>query len=124
MSPRSEEFMAMALNRLTGARASLAAGSAPSAISAAYYAMLNAARAALSEEDLYAKTHRGTWDLFRQTFVETVRFDAELLTRVRRTQPDREAADYAAVIAATSKGEEIVALAERFIAAVRELVGD
>ena len=32
-------------------------------VSAAYYAMLNAARAALSERGEYAKTHSGTWTL-------------------------------------------------------------
>lgn len=114
----------MALDRLKGAQAALAAGSTPSAISSAYYAILNAARAALSEEDVYAKTHGGTWNLFQQTFVEPGRFDDELLARARRTQPDREAADYAAVIAEAARGAEIVELAESFVAAVRELVGD
>ncbi len=36
--------------------------------------MLYAARAALSEEDLYAKTHSGSWTLFNDAFVRTSRF--------------------------------------------------
>lgn len=68
--------MAVARDRLTLASIALAAGSYGGAVSAAYYAMLNAARAALSEEDSYAKTHSGTWTLFRETFVATERFDA------------------------------------------------
>jgi uncharacterized protein (UPF0332 family) len=65
MSPRSEEFMNSARERLTGARHSLAAGDLGLAISAAYYAILYAARAALSESDEHARTHGGTWHLFR-----------------------------------------------------------
>ncbi len=75
MSPRSEEFMAMARDRLGAARAALEAGFSSNAASAAYFAMLYAARAALSEEEQSAKTHRGTWQLFRETFVDTGRFD-------------------------------------------------
>ena len=55
-------------------------------VSDAYYAMLYAARAALSEEDSYAKTHRGAWDLFWQTFAATGRFDEELAAEARQTQ--------------------------------------
>ena len=51
MSPRSEEFMAVARERAALAATALGAGSPGGAVSAAYYAMLYAARAALSEED-------------------------------------------------------------------------
>jgi predicted nucleotidyltransferase len=47
VSPRSEEFMATARERLTLARTALDAGLHGSSASAAYYAMLSAARAAL-----------------------------------------------------------------------------
>ncbi|MGH3031399.1 MAG: HEPN domain-containing protein [Gaiellaceae bacterium] len=71
MSPRSEEFMAMARDRLALARTALDAGFPSGAVSAAYYAMLSAARAALSEEERLAKTHSGAWSLFHESFVAT-----------------------------------------------------
>ncbi len=53
MSPRSAEFLQAAERRLTLART---AGQDPAgALSAAYYAMLYAARAALSEQDITLK---------------------------------------------------------------------
>ncbi|MCP9486814.1 MAG: HEPN domain-containing protein [Gaiellaceae bacterium MAG52_C11] len=124
MSPRSEEFMAMALGQLEAARSSLSAGFPFQAVSSGYYASLNAARAALSEEELYAKTHRGTWDLFRQTFVAAGRFEESLLTAARKTQADREGVDYDAERVSSERAEEVVEIADRYVAAVRELVGD
>ena len=56
MSPRSQELMESARERLAGARDSLAADHFELAVSAAYYAMLYAARAALSELGDHAKT--------------------------------------------------------------------
>ncbi len=111
----------MAREQLEAARATLAAGFPSSAASLAYYAMLYAARAALSEEEKNAKTHRGTWDLFRGTFVEPGRFDRELFDRARRAQRVREGVDYDARRAAPAEAQELVALAELVIAAVTEL---
>jgi uncharacterized protein (UPF0332 family) len=115
--------MAMAHDRLGAARASLASGFPAAAVSSAYYAMLYAARAALSEEDRYAKTHSGTWGLFDETFVVTGRFDRDLFREGRATQPVREGADYDAAPVSTPESESIVGRAERFVAAVRELLG-
>ncbi|MDQ5831775.1 MAG: hypothetical protein M3550_01795 [Actinomycetota bacterium] len=42
------------------------------------YAMLCGARAALSERDVYAKTHRGAWHEFRRVFVVSAEFDRQL----------------------------------------------
>lgn len=84
--------------------------------------MLNAVQAALSEEDRYAKTHAGLWSQFGETFVVTGRFDAGLAKAARRSQRRREDADYAAVFATTAQAAEMVALAERFVAAVASMV--
>jgi uncharacterized protein (UPF0332 family) len=54
MSPRSEEFMDQARDRVALAREVLISGHLEGAVSAAYYAMLYAARAALSENDEHA----------------------------------------------------------------------
>ena len=56
--------------------------------------MLYAARAALSESDRSAKTHRGVWNLFQQSYVDAGRFDQELLREARASQRAREATDY------------------------------
>jgi uncharacterized protein (UPF0332 family) len=122
MSPRSEEFMASAHEWLASARHALQAGFTSPATSAAYFAMLYAARAALSEKDLNAKTHRGIWNLFRETFVETARFDAELHRDARKTQPVREATDYDAAKVTAEEARRVVELADRFVAAVDGLL--
>ncbi len=49
MSPRSQEFMDQARDRAALAREALASGHLEGAVSAAYYAMLYGARAALSD---------------------------------------------------------------------------
>jgi uncharacterized protein (UPF0332 family) len=56
--------MDQARDRAEIARMLVASGRLEGAVSAAYYAMLYAARAALSERDEYARTHRGAWHLF------------------------------------------------------------
>lgn len=47
-------------------------------VSAAYYAMLNAARAALSERGEYAKTHGGTWHPVQRPPRSVTRFIAQM----------------------------------------------
>jgi uncharacterized protein (UPF0332 family) len=71
MSPRSQEFFAEAERRLAAATLVRERGLNAAAVSAAYYAMLYAARAALSEHDRIARTHSGTWQLLREEFVFT-----------------------------------------------------
>lgn len=121
MSPRSEEFMASARERLGAARAALTAGFPSSAVSDAYYAVLYAARAALSEEDLYAKTHSGTWSLFSSTFVASGRFDHELLAAAQSAQRVREAADYDANAISPEQARTTLADAERFVSAIASM---
>jgi len=113
----------MARERLHGARTNLAAGLTSSATSLAYYAILYGARAALSEEDRHAKTHRGTWDLFHEAFVASGRFDAGLSSQARAAQRAREDTDYDARPIPQDEAEGLVALAERFLAEIELLVG-
>ena len=116
--------MVEAHDRLAAARVALEAGFAPAATSLAYYAMLYAARAALSETDRYAKTHKGTWDLFFQVFVRAARFDEQLAVAARETQPLREASDYDAARISVEDASNVVGLGERFVAAVAAMLGD
>jgi uncharacterized protein (UPF0332 family) len=121
MSPRSDEFLRAAQRRLAAAESSL--DQDPSAaLSAAYYAMLYAARAALSERDASAKTHRGTWHEFRSAFVARGAIDADLAAEVQKLQPEREQADYEAWSAPAPEAQRAIALAHRFLAAIEALL--
>ena len=81
MSPRSSEFLDAARRRLAAAQAA-AAEDPSTALSAAYYAMLYGARAALSERGISAKTYRGTWHEFRVAFVASGEIDMDRVAQV------------------------------------------
>jgi uncharacterized protein (UPF0332 family) len=120
VSPRSSEFLQAGRRRL--AAAEVAASEDPStALSAAYYAMLYGARAALSERDSSAKTHRGTWHEFRSAFVESGAIDHQLAADVQKIQPEREQADYDAWSAPAEEAQRAIELAHRFLAAIEAL---
>jgi uncharacterized protein (UPF0332 family) len=114
--------MDQARDRMVIAREILATGHLAGAVSAAYYAMLYAARAALSEDDEYARTHRGTWHLFHERYVVADAFDQHLHALAQRAQDAREKGDYEAVTPERSEAEAIVAGAGDFIAAVQRMV--
>lgn len=123
MSPRSEEFIGSARTRLTGARHALVAGDLDLAVSAAYYAMLYAARAALSEHEEYARRHGGTWGLFHQRFVATGAFDQHLHSLAQQAQEAREGADYEAKTPPAEEAKRYVEGAAEFVAATEHMLG-
>lgn len=122
MSPRSEEFIDQARDRVTAAAELLRAGHLETAVSAAYYAMLYAARAALSEDDESARTHRGTWNAFRLRYVITDAFDAALFTMAQHAQAAREGGDYEAVTPSDEEAARYVNGAPEFLAAVERML--
>jgi uncharacterized protein (UPF0332 family) len=122
MSPRSEEFIVQTRDRLAMAREVFASGHLEGAVSAAYYAMLYAARAALSEDDEHARTHGGTWNLFRNRYVVTDAFDQHLFSLTHRAQKAREQGDYEAITPDPQEAKGIVAGASEFIAAVEQML--
>ena len=85
--------------------------------------MFYAARAALSERDLSVRSHLGMWNLFRRTFVDGGEFDALLARAAAAAQEPREDADYRARRFSGEEAREQVELAERFVSAVRQMVG-
>lgn len=113
--------MASAIARLGTARSAVE-GDPAGAVSAAYYACLYAARAALSERDRHARTHRGTWHLFYEAFVVSGPFDAGLYGAASAMQPIREAADYDAAALEEEEAEALVGTAARFVEAVRAML--
>lgn len=121
MSPRSEEFMESARERLADAQKIVDVAHPALIVSAAYYAILNAARAALSEHGLFSKTHGGTWNLFSECFVATGAFDAELYKVAGRAQEARQEGDYQAKPLSPELARELLDGADRFISAVEEM---
>jgi uncharacterized protein (UPF0332 family) len=110
--------MAEARERLEAARALLERQLLGAAVSDAYYAILYAARAGLSERDKSARTHRGTWGLFYEEFVSTGVIDPNLAREARATQEPREGVDYSAARVSRDEAARIVDVAERFVAAL------
>jgi uncharacterized protein (UPF0332 family) len=122
MSPRSEELLAVAWERLQAARALLERELWGPAVSDAYYAILYAARAALSERDRNAKMHRGIWTIFSEEFVASGDIDAELAREARATQEPREGVDDAAARISRGEARRITEVAERFVPAIETLL--
>ena len=122
MSPRSSEFMEQARERLADAQKILGLAHPAVVVNTAYYAMLNAARAALSERDEHAKTHSGTWTLFSATFVATGEFDQELSTIARNAKDAREKGDYEAAPPSAQEAAKYVEGATDFLAAIEALL--
>jgi uncharacterized protein (UPF0332 family) len=114
--------MDQARDRAESAHMALAAGHLEVAVSTAYYAMLYAARAALSERDEYARTHGGTWHLFHERYVTTGAFDQDLHTMAQRAQRAREGGDYEAITPSRADAEAFVAGAAEYIAAVEHML--
>jgi uncharacterized protein (UPF0332 family) len=123
VSPRSSEFLEAARRRLAAAEV-VAEEDSSTALSAAYYAMLYGARAALSERGISAKTHRGAWHEFRLAFVESGEIDAGLAASVQKVQPEREQADYDAWSAPAEEAQHAIELARSFLAAIEALLAD
>jgi uncharacterized protein (UPF0332 family) len=123
VSPRSEEMIDQARDRASVAAELLAGGHLEAAVSAAYYSMLYAARAALSEHDEHARRHGGTWGLFHQRFVATGAFDQNLHSLAQQAQEAREGADYEAKTPPAEEAERYVEGAEDFLSAVKEMLG-
>lgn len=117
--------MGQARDRLADAQAILETAHPAVVVSAAYYGMLYAARAALSERGEFAKTHSGTWTLFSQVFVAPGEFDQSLSALARRAKDAREQGDYEAAPPTAEEAAEYVDGTVKFIAEIdRILTGD
>ena len=114
--------MEQARDRLADAQAIRGTAHPAVVVSAAYYGMLYAARAALSERGEYAKTHSGTWTLFSQIFVAPGEFDQALSAMARRAKDAREQGDYEAAPPTPGEATEFVKGAAEFIAAIERML--
>ena len=119
---RSEEYLVDARECLAAAHATLDRELPSRAVSEAYYAMFAAAKTALSEADVFARTHAGVWHSFHELFVATGRFPAVLQARAGKGEGERLKADYESVRYTREEGLDAVDAAERFLAATLELL--
>jgi uncharacterized protein (UPF0332 family) len=122
MTARSDEFLQQARERLADAQKIVGLVHPAVTVNTAYYAMLNAARAALSERGAHANTHSGTWTVFSATFVATGEFDQALSALARQAKEAREKGDYAADPPSADEADELVGAAAAFLNAVEAML--
>lgn len=86
------------------------------AVSRAYYAMFFAARALLSEKNIFPKTHKGVISQFSLNFVKEGDFDKNIFKIFTRAQEVREEADYGLFPEINdTEAEKIIDKAENFV---------
>ncbi len=120
-------YMQKAHRALAAARLLLANHDTEGACNRAYYAMFDAAHAALwatgvQELGVVIKTHGGLASVFAQGLVKTGMASGEHGRALGHVQKTRLLADYTADPPADSDAKEAIALAEAFVAAMRSLI--
>jgi uncharacterized protein (UPF0332 family) len=118
--------MDKASRALASARLLLDAGDTDGACNRAYYAMFDAARAALAaaatdDEAMIAKTHSGLIAAFSLRFVKTSEFPVELGKVLNAVSELRQAGDYTGLRMPEDKAAWAVTRAEAFLAAIEQL---
>ncbi|MDP8942773.1 MAG: HEPN domain-containing protein [Actinomycetota bacterium] len=121
MKRRSEEYLGEADRFLAAARVLLEGKLPENSAAEAYQAMFSAARAALSELDREARTHRGTWTLFDEIFVRQDLFEGRLRDAARNAEELRYDSDYRLGGASQDEAKRVLADAKEFVAAVRAM---
>lgn len=121
------ELMAKADRALVSARLLLDAGDSDGACNRAYYAMFDAARAALAAletggDERAIKTHSGLISAFSLRFVKTQQIPVELGKALNRVAELRQVGDYTGARVPQDKAGWSVDRAEAFVGAVRQLV--
>ncbi len=119
---RSKDYLTDARECLAAAKVTLDRELPSRTISEAYYSMFFAARTALSEEDVFARTHAGVWHRFYEVFIASGRFPAELHARAGQGAEERMNADYESARYSYEDGLDAVRAAERFLAATLEML--
>lgn len=118
-------LLAKAERAASSARALLDLGDSDGACSRAYYAMFDAARAALASRGHApeaTKTHGAVHSAFALEFVKTGQVPREIGRALGQVQDIRLLADYAAEPVPSDKAEWSVVQAAAFVAAVRDLL--
>jgi uncharacterized protein (UPF0332 family) len=117
-------YLAKAERAVEGARVLLEAGDTEGACSRAYYAMFDAAHAALRAAAIEVsgaeiKTHNGLLAVFSKKLVETKQVPADLRKALNQVQHLRLLADYECEPPKREKTRWAIEQAEAFVAAIR-----
>ncbi len=123
MRERTREHLEEARDRLGRARRAQQYEDPKTAVSLSYYATFEAGRAALSEEDRFARTHHGTWHLLREQPVATGRLEGAVVEEAAKLHEQRIAVDYGKGPRPMADGAAAIAIAQRFLAEVERLLG-
>lgn len=123
------EMMEKAMRAADSAQLLLAAGDADGACNRAYYAMFDAARAALMATDAQAeaqtaRTHSGLISAFGLRLVKSGHVPAEMGRILNRAQECRLVADYSGDLLEEDDAVQAVENAQRFVSAMRVLIGE
>lgn len=123
MSNQLTPLMAKADRACSSARALLALGDVDGACNRAYYAMFDAARAALLASSSpvrpdIGKTHSGLINAFSEHLIKNGPVSKELGRLLKRAEEIRLVADYKGDSVELSDAQEIVAQAETFVTAM------
>jgi uncharacterized protein (UPF0332 family) len=121
-------YMRKSRQALASARQLLEAGDADGACNRAYYAMFDAAQAALQAANIEtaanaAKTHRGLISAFGQHLVLGGHLPAELGSSINKVERLRLLADYTGDPVSAEDSAWAVEQADAFIAAIRNKFG-
>ena len=128
-SPKSSEsLMAKATQAVASARVLLELGDVDGAANRAYYAMFDAAQAALVRSgvpvaDALGKTHRGVINTFSAYLVKDGPVSKELGRQLKRAEEMRLVADYNGASVTQDDVAELVMQAELFVQAMQALSG-
>jgi predicted nucleotidyltransferase/uncharacterized protein (UPF0332 family) len=120
---RTHEYLDQARYQLEGARTLVNSTTPALAAAEAYFAVLNAARAALSERDLFARSHDGTWDLTYKELVLPGLLPRDFHRWAKRLQGKREEVHYKCMRLTPAEAADAYAAAERFVRGVEKLLG-
>jgi predicted nucleotidyltransferase/uncharacterized protein (UPF0332 family) len=119
---RTHEYLDQARYQLRGAETLRGSDTPALAAAEGYFAVLNAARAALSERDLFSRTHPGTWDLAYQELVLPGLLPRDFHRWATRLQGKREDVHYKCMRLTPEEAADAYAAAERFVRAVERLL--
>jgi len=117
---KAQDLMAKAVQAATSAKVLLDTGDGDGASNRAYYAMFDAARAALLVSGFdVGKTHRGVLNAFSERLVKNGSVPQEMGRLLKRAETFRYVADYEGNPVELSDAREMVEQAETFVASMR-----
>ena len=115
--------MAKALRAAASARVLLDTGDVDGACNRAYYAMFDAARAALLASGAeVGKTHKGVLNAFSDRFVKNGPVTKEMGRLLKHAETFRYVADYEDITVEGGDALQMVQHAETFVAAIRTII--